>query len=50
MKKAMCKKCTLQIRTSQWNIFSLDGIISVGYRIKFLHGTQFRIWANSVLK
>ena len=30
--------------------FSLDVIISVGYRVKFLHGTQFRIWANSVLK
>lgn len=29
---------------------SLVVIISVVYRVKFLHGTQFRIWANSVLK
>lgn len=25
-------------------------IISVGYRVKSLRGTQFRIWASSVLK
>lgn len=25
-------------------------IISVGYRVKSLRGTQFRIWANKVLK
>ena len=30
--------------------YSLDVIISVGYRVKSLSGTQFRIWANSVLK
>jgi hypothetical protein len=30
--------------------YNLDVIISVGYRIKSLRGTQFRIWANSVLK
>ena len=30
--------------------FSLDVIISVGYRVKSLRGTQFRIWANSVLR
>ena len=29
--------------------YSLDVIISVGYRVKSLRGTQFRIWANSVL-
>ena len=28
--------------------FNLDVIISVGYRVKSLRGTQFRIWANSV--
>lgn len=32
------------------NTFSLDVIISVGYRIKSLRGTQFRVWANNVLK
>lgn len=30
--------------------YSLDVIISVGYRVKSLRGTQFRIWANGVLK
>ena len=30
--------------------YSLDVIISVGYRVKSKRGTQFRIWANSVLK
>jgi hypothetical protein len=31
-------------------IYSLDVIISVGYRVKSTQGTQFRIWANQVLK
>ena len=30
--------------------YNLDVIISVGYRVKSLHGTQFRQWANHVLK
>ena len=30
--------------------FNLDVIISVGYRVKSRRGTQFRIWANKVLK
>lgn len=30
--------------------YNLDVIISVGYRVKSLHGTQFRIWATQVLK
>jgi len=30
--------------------YSLDVIISVGYRVKSKQGTQFRIWANRVLK
>lgn len=30
--------------------FNLDVIISVGYRVKSLRGTQFRIWANTILK
>lgn len=30
--------------------FNLDVIISVGYRVKSARGTQFRIWANGVLK
>jgi len=30
--------------------YSLDVVISVGYRVKSQRGTQFRIWANQVLK
>jgi hypothetical protein len=30
--------------------YSLDVIISVGYRVNSKRGTQFRIWANQVLK
>ena len=30
--------------------YNLDVIISVGYRVKSRRGTQFRIWATSVLK
>lgn len=30
--------------------YSLDVIISVGYRIKSKRGTQFRLWANKILK
>jgi len=30
--------------------YNLDVIISVGYRVKSNRGTQFRIWANKVLK
>ena len=31
-------------------IYNLDVIISVGYRVKSIRGTQFRQWANRVLK
>jgi hypothetical protein len=31
-------------------IYSLDVIISVGYRVKSIQGTRFRQWANQVLK
>lgn len=34
----------------QTNFYNLDVIISVGYRVKSVRGTQFRIWANNVLK
>ncbi len=32
------------------DFYNLDVIISVGYRVKSKRGTQFRIWANKVLK
>ena len=37
-------------KTYSVDYYSLDVIISVGYRVKSLRGTQFRIWANNVLK
>ena len=30
--------------------YNLDVIISVGYRVNSIRGTQFRIWANKILK
>ncbi|WP_342988016.1 MULTISPECIES: RhuM family protein [Bacteroides] len=30
--------------------YNLDMIISVGYRVNSMRGTQFRIWANKILK
>ncbi len=32
------------------NFYNLDAILSVGYRVNSKNATQFRIWANSVLK
>lgn len=37
-------------KTYDVDYYSLDVIISVGYRVKSLRGTQFRIWANRILK
>ena len=37
-------------KTYNVDFYNLDVIISVGYRVKSQRGTQFRIWANSVLK
>ena len=37
-------------QTYQTALYNLDVIISVGYRVKSQRGTQFRIWANKVLK
>ncbi len=37
-------------KTYHVDYYNLDVIISVGYRVKSLRGTQFRIWANSVLR
>lgn len=36
--------------TKPTNYYNLDVIISVGYRVKSLRGTQFRIWATKILK
>ncbi|WP_205942648.1 virulence RhuM family protein [Pedobacter psychroterrae] len=36
--------------TRESNHYNLDAIISLGYRVNSKRGTQFRIWANKVLK
>lgn len=37
-------------KTYHVDYYNLGVIISVGYRVKSLRGTQFRIWATSILK
>ena len=37
-------------KTYQVDHYNLDVIISVGYRVKSVRGTQFRIWATQRLK
>lgn len=37
-------------KTYQVEYYNLDVIISVGYRIKSVRGTHFRIWASGILK
>lgn len=46
------KHGAIEGKTQTKNIehYNLDVIISVGYRVKSQRGTQFRIWANSILK
>ena len=36
--------------TRRTDHYNLDMIISIGYRVNSIQGTQFRIWANKVLK
>lgn len=37
-------------KTYQVEYFNLDAILSVGYRVNSLRGTQFRIWATRTLR
>jgi hypothetical protein len=37
-------------QTKNVEYYNLDVIISIGYRVKSKQGTQFRIWANKILK
>ncbi|MFH1175282.1 MAG: RhuM family protein [bacterium] len=39
-----------EFSTKPTNFYNLDVVISVGYRVKSLRGTQFRIWATQKLK
>ena len=41
---------TNKTQSKELTLYNLDVIISVGYRVKSLRGTQFRQWANKVLK
>ena len=52
-KDSVCKKSLLTASDGKryiTNIYNLDVIISVGYRVKSKRGTQFRQWASKVLK
>lgn len=54
--EATCAKIT-QVQTEgerrisrKISHYNLDMIISIGYRVNSIQGTQFRIWANNILK
>lgn len=54
-KATVAKNATVQNENDrevlrQIEYYNLDVIISVGYRVKSQRGTQFRIWANNILK
>lgn len=53
--RTVAKFATVQIEgdrevTRDIEYYNLDVIISVGYRVKSLRGTQFRQWASGILK
>lgn len=39
-----------EFSTKPTNFYNLEMIIAIGYRVKSNQGTQFRIWANTILK
>lgn len=39
-----------EFATKPTNFYNLEMIIAIGYRVKSNRGTQFRIWANGILK
>lgn len=39
-----------EFSTKPTNYYNLEMIIAIGYRVKSVRGTQFRIWANGILK
>ncbi|OQA96304.1 MAG: hypothetical protein BWY22_01788 [Bacteroidetes bacterium ADurb.Bin217] len=52
-KISVCKNSLLTAadgKSYKTTLYNLDVIISIGYRVKSQRGTQFRIWANSILK
>ena len=59
LKEVVCKEFLLttqhgaiqgKTQAVRVKLYNLDVIISVGYRVKSKQGTQFRIWANQILK
>jgi hypothetical protein len=51
----VAKNATVQIESGRSvkrdiDYYNLDAIISVGYRVNSKQGTQFRKWANQILK
>lgn len=50
IEQTMRKFGNSEFSTKPTNIYNLDVIISVGYRVKSQRGTQFRIWATSRLR
>ncbi len=55
MEATVAKNATVQIEAGRQvkreiDYYNLDVILSVGYRVNSKQGTQFRIWANKVLK
>ena len=49
-KKSNLRKTQFAMSDKPVGLYSLDVIISVGYRVRSLRGIAFRKWANSVLK
>jgi hypothetical protein len=49
-KETMRKFGISEFMAKPTNFYNLDVIISVGYRVKSVRGTQFRIWATQRLK
>jgi hypothetical protein len=50
LEETMRKFGNSEFSTKPTNYYNLDVIISVGYRVNSLRGTQFRIWATQKLK
>lgn len=50
MQDSMRKIGISDFSTKPTNLYNLDVIISVGYRVKSVQGTQFRQWATTRLK
>ncbi|HBG69577.1 MAG: DNA-binding protein [Bacteroidetes bacterium GWF2_43_63] len=55
MEATVAKNATVQIEAGrevkrEIEFYNLDAILSVGYRVNSKQGTQFRMWANKILK